>query len=68
MVFPAQMGELLLAVAIGKAFTMTEVVAEAVQPLPSVTVTWYVPLAEVVAEGIFGFCIVELNEFTLVQA
>ena len=63
------MGELLLAVAVGKAFTVTEVVAEAVQPLILlVTVTWYVPLAEVVASGMLGFCNVELNEFTPVQA
>ena len=62
------MGELLLAVAVGKAFTMIEVTAEAVQPLVLVTVTWYVPLAKVVAEGILGFCIVEENEFTPVQA
>ena len=61
------MGELLPAVAVGKEFTVTEVVAEAVQPLALVTVTRYVPLAKVVAEGILGFCIVELNEFTPVQ-
>ena len=62
------MGELLLAVAIGKAFTTTDVVAVAVQPLALVTLTWYVPLAKGVAEGILGFCNVELNEFAPVQA
>ena len=38
MVFPAQMGELLLAVAVGLAFTVTEVVAVLVQLLALVTV------------------------------
>ena len=49
------MGELLLAVAVGRALTVAEVVVMAVQPFPFVTTTWYVPVANTVALLMLGF-------------
>jgi hypothetical protein len=55
-VAPLHTGLLLPAVALGDAFTVTTVVAVAVQPPASVTVTVYVPEAAVVTVAIEGFC------------
>jgi len=45
---------------VGKALTVTEVVAVLVHPLAAVSVTVYVPDAAVVADVIVGFCEVEV--------
>jgi len=67
-VLPAQIGPLLLAVGgVGIALTTAVVVADAeVQPL-TVTVTLYVPDADVMAFGTDGFCRVDVNPFGPVQ-
>jgi formaldehyde-activating enzyme involved in methanogenesis len=67
-VLPAQIGPLLLAVGgAGAAFT-TAVVVTGVEAQPfTVTVTLYVPDADVVVFGIDGFCCVEVNPFGPVQ-
>ena len=68
-VFSAQiLGVLLLAVAVGLALTVIEVVAVDVQPLRFVTVILYVPDAKILALAILGFWSVEANPFTPVQA
>ena len=66
---PVQTGVLLVAVGVaGIAFTVTvEVPAALVQPF-TVTVTLYVPLIAVVAEGRVGFCVVDEKEEGPVQA
>ena len=56
---PAQIGELLLAVAVGEAFTVTVVLEVAVHPLFTVTV--YVPVIAVVELEMEGDCTVEIN-------
>jgi hypothetical protein len=63
-VLPAQMGLLLPAVgAAGVGFTVTETVPLVlVQPL-TVTLTEYVPDSAVVAFGMEGFCVEEVNPF-----
>ena len=57
---------MLVAVASGKGFTVTEVVAVAVQE-PSVTVTVYTPLIAGVEEAIAGFCVASVNPFGPLQ-
>ena len=52
---PAQIGELLLAVAVGDAFTVTVVLEVAVHPLFTVTV--YVPVIAVVELAMEGFLV-----------
>jgi hypothetical protein len=49
-----------VAVANGNGFTVTDVVAVAVQ-VPNVTVTVYTPLIAVVEDAMVGFCEVEVN-------
>src|SRR6056297_1704965 len=58
---PSQIGELLPAVAVGVAFTVTSVVEVAVHPFTSVMVTLYVPLSVGVAAVTVGFCRAEVN-------
>ncbi len=66
---PEQMGPLLLAVGVdGIALTVAVVEPAAeVQPLESVIVTEYVPLAAVVAFGMDGFCCADAKPFGPVQ-
>jgi hypothetical protein len=45
----------------GSALTITGVVAVSLQPLTSVTITVYVPVAAVVAAGTNGLNVVALN-------
>jgi hypothetical protein len=58
-VFPEQTGELLVALAVGKLFTVTVVDEVAVQP-EEVTVTVYDPPIAAVTLGRVGFCAVEV--------
>jgi hypothetical protein len=50
-----------VALATGLVFTTTAAVVLAVQPLPFVTVTEYVPAMAVVELAIVGFCKVDVN-------
>lgn len=50
-------------VMVGSALIVTDVVALIVHPLPSVTVTVYVPVAPVEALGIVGFCWLDVKLF-----
>ena len=58
---------MLLAVGVGNAFTVTLVVAVAVQPAAFVTVTVYVPLIAVVELAMVGFCVALTNAFGPLQ-
>jgi hypothetical protein len=62
-VLPTQTGVFELAVGVGKVLITTVVVAVVLHPLAFVTVTVYVPAADVVTLVIPGFWLVELNEF-----
>ena len=60
-VFPVHFGLLLLAEGIGVAFTVTAADVVAVQPPVPVTVSVYVPVAEIVAEETEGVADVEVK-------
>ena len=66
---PRHTGLFELAVAVGKAFTVTDVVAKAVHPFVFSTTTVYVPVVASVAFKIVGFCtlLVNLGVVLLVQ-
>ena len=57
-----------VALAVGNGFTVTAAVAVAVQPLPFVTVTLYIPPFAKTALAMLGFWVVELNDAGPVQA